>query len=320
MNYLQLVNSAIIESGADLEELTSSDFATTTDPMQKRFKRWVNQALKEIEQERDEWTYKTKQSQSVIYPRFHVVDGDRSAAPPQNSEFIGDDTSTTFKVVNTTTLSGTWAGGTAEAILDVLNVSGPPAWNELFDEENPTPANLNVFRMKWFARYDLEEDLAGVREINKTSFSVQSASGLTDTTLNVGYSDNRQLGFLPWDVFNSSYETNTEWGTPRFVTKSPTGGYDFYPRPDRALILTFNYIADPQELTNYDDEVQDLPLLLQDSVVWRAVMHYADYDRKPDQFARAQRRYEFFRNKADKNYLPTPTFATNRFNMPYASW
>lgn len=320
MNYLELVNNAIVESGIDLDELTSSNFATTTDPMLKRFKRWSNQAIKEIEMEKDEWTYKTKQGQVVIYPRFQVIDGDRSVAPPANSTFEADDSSSSFKVVQTTLQTGTWAGGNASAIIDFVNLSGPAAWNELFDELTPTAANLDVFRVKWFARYDFESELADLREINLSSFSVQSPSGLADTTLNTGSTDNSPLEFVEWNKFSMSYETTEVWGVPRVVTKAPTGGYDFFPRPNGPYVLTFNYIADPQELTDWDDTVTDMPPLLQDSIVWRTVMYYADYDRKPDQFERAQRRYEFYRNKADKNYLPTPSFACNRFNYPDANW
>lgn len=315
--YLELVNSAIIESGIDLDELTAGNFASTTDPMAKRMKRWVNQALKEIELERNEWEYKTKQAQTVIYPRWLVTDGNRSSAPPANSEFEGDDTDCTFTVVSTTLLDGAWASGTATALIDYLELSNTPAFNELFDEVTPTPANLNVFRLKWFGRYNLDSVEADIQQINKSSFSIQSANGLSDTTLNTGSADNQPLQFIPWDQFNLAMENEAQFGRPYVITETPDGWYDFFPRPDSPYILTFNYQASPQTLVNDDDAVTDMPALYQDAIVWRAVMYYADYDRKPDLFARAERRYEYYKNRAERNLMPTPTFGFNRYD---ASW
>jgi hypothetical protein len=58
-----------------------------------------------------------------------------------------------------------------------------------------------------------------------------------------------------------------------------------------------------------------LPLLYQDMIVWRTVMNYADYDRKPDMFARAERRYKYYKNRAEKNLMPTPTYGFNRYDI-----
>jgi hypothetical protein len=248
-----------------------------------------------------------------VYPRFLVIDGDRATAPPVDSEFEGDDTGVTFTVKAVTLLDGTWAAGTATALIDYLDLNGAPAWNELFDETDPTPANLNVFRLKWFGRYDLDSSIADLYEINKSSFSIQSANGLADTTLNTGASDNLSLQWMPWDQFNLAFETQAQWDRPYIITETPDGWYDFFPRPDSPYILTFEYQSKPQELVDYDDTVTDLPLLYQDMIVWRTVMYYADYDRKPDLFARAERRYEFYKNRVEKNLMPTPSFGFNRY-------
>jgi hypothetical protein len=313
--YLELVNSAIRESGVDLDELDSSNFDTTTDPLKKRFKRWTNQALREIEMERNEWEYKTKQYQLAVYPRFLVIDGDRSTAPPADSIFEGDDTNSSFTVVAVNTLEGTWAGGDAVALIDYSGLNGNVAFNELFDETDPTPANLNVFRVKWFGRYNLQNATAGIFEINKSSFSIQSANGLANTAVNTGSADNMPLQFLQWDQFNLAMENEQQFGRPYIITETPDGWFDFFPRPNSPYILTFNYQSEPQELVDDDDTVDDLPPLYHDMIVWRTVMYYADYDRKPDQYARAERRYEFYKNRAEKNLMPGPSFGLNRYNV-----
>lgn len=325
--YLELVNSAIIESGTELDELSSVNFATTTDPLAKRFKRWVGQALKEIELERNEWQYKVKQAQTTIYPRFLVADGSRQPAlpappsdageaPPADSVFEADDTGSSFTVVQTTTLSGQWGLGTAVALIDYLNLNGAVAWNDLWDETSPNPLNLNVFRTQWFGRYNLVSTVADINEINKSSFSIQSASGLSNTTLNTGAADANLLQFLPWDQFNIAMENEQQFGRPYVITETPEGWFDFFPRPDAPYILTFNYVADPTVLSAYDDTVTDMPSLYQDMIVWRTVMYYADYDRKPDMFARAYRRYQYYKNRAEANLMPTVSFGFNRYNSP----
>jgi hypothetical protein len=318
--YLELTNSAVIESGIEADELTSSNFATTSDPLLRRMKRWVSQAYKEITMERNEWTWKSKKAQIVIYPRFLVIDGNRAADPPVDSKFEGDDTGTTFTVVDSTILSGSWAGGDAVAYLDYLDLSGAVSFNELFDETDPNPANLDVFRVKWFGRYDLESEVTDLLEPNFSSFYVQGASGLTDTTLNTGDTDLQRLQYVPWDLWNSQYEYQQDWGKPSCFTKTPDGEYDVYPRPNTPYILTFNYTAEPATLTDWDDTVDDLPPLYQDMIVWRAVMYYADYDRKPDMFARAERRYEYYKNRAEKNLMPTPSFGFNRYSTTNRFW
>jgi len=230
--------------------------------------------------------------------------------------FEADDTGSSFTVVGTTLLSGAWGDADAVALIDYLDLNGGVAWNDLWDETSPTPANLNVFRTKWFGRYDLTSTVADINEINKSSFSIQSASGLADTTLNTGSSDSNLLQFVTWDVFNATMENEQQFGRPFTITETPEGWFDFFPRPNAPYILTFNYVSDPSTLTDWDDTVTDMPSLYQDMIVWRTVMYYADYDRKPDMFARAYRRYQYYKNRAESNLMPTVTFGVNRYNMP----
>ena len=311
--YLQLTNSAISESGVDLDALTSGNFASTTDPLAVRFKGWVNQSLREIEMERNEWSYKNKKAQVVIYPRLHVIDGDRATEPPADSTYEGVDSGSTFTVVDVTLLSGAWASGTAEAYIDLLDLSGPYSFNELYDETAPTAANADVFRAKWFGRYPLDTIVSDLFEANNDTFTIQGASGLADTDLNTGDTDIQKLTFVPWNLFNTGMERTQQFSRPYCFTQTPSGEYDFYPRPNQAYILTFDYSAEPQTLSAHGDSVTDMPALYQDMIVWRTVMYYADYDSKPAMFARAERRYEYYKNRAERNLMPPPTFAWNRY-------
>lgn len=309
--YLSLVNSAMVEAGVDLDSLTSGNFATTTDPMATRFKTWVNQALREIELERNEWEFKTKQAQYAIYPRLLIIDGD--VEPAADDTFQAVDSDATFTAVGYDLLSGTWAGDDAIAHLDILSLSGPVSFNELVDKLTPSTAS-SVFRIKWFGRYDLESDISDLLEPDMDTFFIQGASGLTDTTLNTGDTDLEKLEYVPWANFVSAgWESSQSWGRPRVITQTPDGQYDFYPRPEQAYIITFSYSAEPQSLSLYSDTVTDLPAQYHDMIFWRAVMYYADYDSKPSMFARAERRYQFFKNRAEKNLKPQITWGWNRY-------
>lgn len=313
--YLDLVNSVIIESGAELDELTAGTFDTTTDPLIKRMKRWTNQALREIELERNEWEFKTKQGQVIIYPRWLVENGSRLTAPPIDSVFEGDDSNSTFTVKNVTTLDGQWMNGNATALIDYLNLDGAVSFHEKFDEVEPDPTNLDVFRLRWFGRYNLSNSFPNIQEINKSSFILQAASGLNDTDLNTGSTVNFNIPYLPWAQFILAYEGKEVFGRPVVVTETPDGWWDFFPRPAQPYLLTFNYQSSGQVLDDHCDTVEDLPVAYHDMIVWRAVMYYADYDRQPDLFARAERRYEYYKNRAEANLMPTPTFGFNRFSI-----
>lgn len=63
-NYVQLVNDAIDESGADLAkyEEDGSDFYTNTDSLMNKFKKWVARAWKTIQQEADDWEFLTSRA------------------------------------------------------------------------------------------------------------------------------------------------------------------------------------------------------------------------------------------------------------------
>jgi hypothetical protein len=420
--YLELTNLAILESGAEADELTSSDFASPTDSVQRDIKRWVAKAWKEIQMEINNWEFKSKQAQFIIRPRFLVTDGDRPSAPEEGSEFQGDDTDATFTVESVELLDGTWAAGTAVAIIEYSDLDGQFKWHEQFDEvltfpdatlirfdnsaavtnipqigdyvktndgtnltgriayvyltagswaantaegwmyledtvgdwvsngenvqspvdtysddaftdlieadvfttdpyaSNPLPTVLadNNFRLKWWGRYNLQDEVTDLFEPITSTFSVQSTGG-SSTQDNTATADNANIAYIPWPLWLSGgYEDDmASIGFPRVFTETPDGEYDFWPRPDQEYVLTFTYSANPQILSAHGDEVEDLPSQYHDMIAWRAVMYWADKNERPSQFARAERRYEGYMNRLVGNKKPKPTFGNNPFNGGY---
>lgn len=317
--YLELVNLAILESGIDLDEIEVGDFANPPDPMHAKFKKYVKRAWRDIQQERNEWQFRTAQAQFLISPRFLVVDGDRATAPPVGSQYQGDDTEAEFTVLDITLLSGTWLGGDAEAWIDFKDYSTTPLkWNEYFDELTPDPLNINVFRAKWWGRYDLIGSLTDCLEPDLNTFFIQSTGGSSQQG-NTSASDNQIITYTPYSQWLYGPESeNTGRGRPTTFTTTPEGYFDFYPRPDQQYVLTFTYSVKPQELEAADDVIEALPSSYTDVILWRAVMYYADYDDKPQVFTRAERHYETYKNRLERNQLPPLSWSPNIYD--YCGW
>ena len=306
MDFLQLTNRTILEAGVELDPLTTGTFASPSDPMYTRFKNYVRDAWYEIQMSRNEWEFKTKTQMSLIRPRVKVILGDRPTAPPVDSVFEGDTTEKNITVKAVQLIEGSWSAGTAAAYLDLDDVD-TAGWvfGETFDEVDPTPANVNVFQLKWFGQYNFVADTAGTFEINKASFYIQNVDG----------SDRRRLNFVSWENFQQLANTSgtASFGEPMFVTETQDGEWDFFPRPQKQYRIWYDYVTSPQELTDDDDE-PTVPTEYHDAIVWRALMNYADYDEKPQVFARAERRYKFYQNTLETNKIPTITFGFNPYD------
>jgi len=321
MDFLQLCNRTISEAGVELDPLTVGNFASPSDPFYNRIKQYVRDAWFEIQMSRSEWEFKTRQAKTSIRPRITVINGNRSipdpldplnplanlpAPPPADSIYEGDTTTKQFTVKAVTTLEGSWAAGTARAYLDLDNIdSAGWVFGEVFDEVDPDPLNVNVFQTKWYGQYDLIVDTPGSFEINKGSFYLQDTDG----------SDRRRLQWVSWETFQqlANVGGSVFFGEPTFVTETSEGKWDFFPRPAKQYTIWFEYVTTPQELTN-DDDVPTIPTEYHEAIVWRALMNYADYDEKPQVFARAERRYGFYRSNLETNKLPTLSWGLSPYD------
>ena len=313
-DYITLVNQAIIESGADLDPIEAGDFTSPSDSMSRKFKQWMTRSWRELQQENNSWHYMSKQAQFIINPRLLVVDGDRATAPPVDSEYLGEDTGASFVVTGTTLLEGVWATGSAVAIVEYKELEGQFKWNEFYNEVLPDVSEDDVFRVKWWGRYDFHTTITDMLEPNITTFFIQSTGG-SATQDNTASADNGYLINVPWAQWLAQFEGDqTSRGRPRYFTTTPDGWYDFWPRPDEQYVLTFTYSAKPQELEDDDDEPEGLDANYQDILVWSTVMKWADYQERPSQFARAERMYERYKNRMERNLKPQWGFSPNEYN------
>jgi hypothetical protein len=319
--YIELVNKAIRQAGVELDPLSAPDFANPPDPMQARFKEWVSDAWFDEQLSRKDWEFTKETAFTTIRPRIKIVNGLRTAPdpidpilnppvsspPPVDSVFEGDTSGVSVTVKGVTLLSGSWAAGTAEAWLDLDDLSATTyVFGETFDELDPEPTNVDVFQLKWYGTYDLIADTASSYEINKSSFYIQNRQN---------ESDRRRLRWVDYEEFQQLANTNTGFfGDPIAVTETPDGTFDFYPRPIREYRLWFTYTRVPQQLVDETDE-PEMPPEYHELIVYRTLMYYADYDEKPQVFSRAERRYDLYKNRLNVNKLPDLQWGANRYEI-----
>lgn len=307
MDYLTLTNKVIQEAGLDLDDLTSGDFASPTvkSKMYTRVKNWVSQAWRDIQLENNEWEFGKGTGIVSILPRVLVKLGDRATAPPSGSEYISASGGVSFVVDTPTLISGTWAGGTAEAWLDLESIDGNSLiWLESYDELDPTPAS-DVFALKYHGRYNPRSLAADLEEIDYETIKIQNPE--------TGYDQN--LKFIPWSQWKDQYEgAGDARGTPQLVTETPEGYMDFWPRPDREYTLSFEYTKSPNDLVAHDDVPEGLDSRYHEAIQWLAVMYAANYDEKPKLWDAAKKRYTKYIFAIDRDIGPKPSFGGCEFD------
>lgn len=315
MTYLELVNKAILESGVDLDPLTSINFASPPEQsMYRNMKEWVNDAWKEIQIARDEYEFKTARASVFIYPAIYVEQGNRATAPAAGATYNGDDTDSDFEVASVVTHSGAWASGTAKATIFMKTASEQYKINEQFDELLPTPAG-NIFRIKGRGRYNFVNDaqVTDISEMHYDTLYVQTTGGSSIQT-NDSSTEMRKVHMIPWANWVKGYEQNLTYGMPVYATITPDGDMDFYPRPDKQYVLHFTYTSTQGTLSVYTDTPTKLPEQYHPMIAWKAVMKWASWDSQSTKFARAAKEFDFFNHRLEKNKMPVVSFQCSQYD------
>jgi hypothetical protein len=321
--FLELVNTAIQEAGKDQDDLTSSNFASPPDArMYNRFKRWVNQSYKELQMLRNDWEFKTSRASVLISPAIYLEEGDRAVTPPVGTLFRGQDTEFLLEVQQVILESGTWLAGDAKATvyfsIPEENEGTDFKFNELFDEvdSDGTVLTAGVFRCKGWGRYDFVADgsVPDLLEVDKTSFKSQSTGGSTlqENEADVGLIP---LAYMDWNDWEWSFDT---WagsrGRPYYVTTSPDGDLEFYPRPDKQYVINFTYTKTDGTLTAHGDTPSLLPSRYHEILVWLTVRKSGMYDRDRAIVSRADEHIRPYRNAMEKNLMPDVSFGNSRYD------
>jgi hypothetical protein len=321
--FLELVNGAIMEAGKDQDDLTSGNFAAPPDiRMYTRFKRWVNQAYKEIQMVRDDWHFKTGRASLNILPAVYIEEGDRAVAPPALTRFRGQDTGFELVVRQVVLESGTWLGGDAAATIYFTIPETSEAIdfkpNEYFDEidSDGTVLAAGIMRCKGYGHYNfvLDGSLPDMLEPAKMSFKLSTTGG-SAIQANEGDVNQIPLTYTHWDKWQYGVETLAgNRGRPYFVTTAPDGDIALWPRPDKEYVLSFDYTKADGQMADFDDTPALVPERYHDIIMWMAVRKSGMYDRDRTIVARADEHIRPYRNSMERNLMPDVSFGRSRYN------
>lgn len=302
MDYLTLVNNAIMEAGVDLDDLTSTNFANPpSTKMYKRFKKWVKDAYEDIQLEANDWEFENATAVVQISPIIVIKNGNRFAEPPADSTFETGN-GATFTMDSVSLISGDWTAGTALATMTISNISGAFELLDTITEVTPVADALTA-NFRYFGRYNITDYVSDLKELKKETMKVQVPNGQM-----------RDLVYIPWPQWEQNHEADQSRGLPLFYTETPEGYFDFYPRPDQEYTISFEYVKGLDALTNYNDEPTLIKERYHPAIYWRAVMYYANYDKDGALWNTAKKRHDFYMFTYDRDLGQTPSWGQNKFD------
>lgn len=317
MNYLQLVNEALRESGITLDQLTSGTFASPPDPMYTKFKEWTAQAWEDIQTERRDWEFMQSAGVVRIRPTMEVYGCYKSGGATSDFD------NTTFRLHNSanadlfttavsgalTVASGTVSAGTADGTL-ALNAPFLLPFNIEAGDLIISSDGLTSCRFKRWAGYTLStSDTLGLDTTSDIAEAKVDSFSISDVAADEGQSYSattwERLPYVSYAEFLKMWlDRPHSVAKPRVVTIDNTGNYRFYPSPDNYYHIYFEYSKVPQTLSAYTDTPTGLPSRFHKMISWRAVMSWADYEGQGQQYNRARNHYSKMETNAIRDLLP----------------
>lgn len=303
------MNRAIFESGVDLDQLDSTDFANPPRTvMYTRFKNWVNDAYKEILLKRNESFIRNERTVSTIFPRVRVNNVTGTLAI--NDELQGADSGVRFRVLR---ITSDVLNPDIRFDLDIEYLDNPIP-NFLMGEKLvrnlPTVADPIAF-VESLPGWDLTLEAPWIKEIDRSSMLIQD---VLNNAVDGNPGTAEPLFQVVWDYWLTyiMYSTDTA-STPRYVAEGPDGLLYFWPRPDTAMNLLYDYSRTVGTMSVYTDTPWPIPEEYHLAVVWFAIMKYADFDNKAQIYARAKKNFNFYNNKLEEEKLPEVNMGPNLF-------
>lgn len=306
MNYLELVNKVIQESGSEIDELTSVtwDQAVAGRRQYPRIKRYVADAWKMIQIGRDEWHFKATEFSTMLKPRVRFHEGSTASTPPAVGEvFVGDQSGYSITVSSLILESGTFAGGDAIGQIEFVTSSGdtsPIIGEYFFSETEPSE-----FIFIGGGAYSTALNTSDLSNIKWDTLVMVDGEGAVNN-----------LQYIPWDRWQDHVfsESLVNQDTSYYVTLDPMGRLMFNPQPAPFRRIIFMYNKTPQDLEEYDDIPDRMPAHFHEWIAWEALCTLATYDKNPQLFNHAKRFANLYRSRVDKHELPAMCWAENPFN------
>ena len=305
--YLDLCNKVIQESANELNELTLANWNSPEAGrrLYPRIKRYVAEAWKMLQMERDEWEFKSAERSFYIQPKMVVTSG--SGTPPVPGEqFKNTRTQDVMNIVAIETISGDWA--TNDWVGQITFEPTTPVTLFPFQIEDVfeivlDPATTFVYDRT--GSYSFFTDDPTMREIQWTTF-VGRSTKMSPTP----------IYFIPWSNwlmldadFSVSYRT-----LPQYVSQDYQGNLVFYPQTTDPFYVSFTYDTSPQLLTDPEDVPVKMKEEYHDWIAWKALQMLARYDKNVTLLTWATSMETFYRRRADKEFMPIPQWGESAFN------
>lgn len=313
--FLQLTNFVIREAGIEDEPLTSVTFATAEaiSPIYGKIKHWVNQAWMDIQQERDNYTWQTGQAVVLLRPRIRFYD----AIDLGGGTWTGNAVSSETDVQLAFAAPIYFAGSTTQGYADII---GSPTTADTLGDDNTLSQALRMGENIFFPDSETPDSsyrFFGWGEYNFIDQDEPLDSPITDVadvhhnTVRI-LSDNSSdtngfpLVYIPyhdWQLGHPFYQDTPS--APIAYTQNIQGKFIFNGPLDKPYRLKFSYTKNPQELVLHGDIPQGLRPEFHNSIGWRALEKYGEYDGRLASVAqRARRELLKMKNHQEKRDLP----------------
>lgn len=304
--FLELVNSALLETKVTLDPLTSANFASPPRTLlYNNFKNWVNKAYRDLMLSHPEWFFRVERGVTQLYPRLHL--SGLTYIPSIGDVLEGSESGVRFEVLAVHSFEDNELDPAIERTVDVayLNSTSPADMIPLeqLNMITPTPL-LSVGYVKGAGRYTFDE-VVGLDEIDPDTVVVFFEDSSVGHKLQwVDYSKWARS----WSTYPYSHAAH-----PDSITRAPDGAYEFYPQPTEPFTIEFNFTRQYDDMVQWDDLPIGVDAKYQELLVWMAVAEYADFDNNAKVYARASKnivKYEYFLRR---DALPRISIGRSKF-------
>lgn len=308
--YLDIVNDAVAECKVSLDPLTPATFAAPPRTLlYGKFKDWVNRVYKDLLVDRNEWFFRMERGTVTAHPRLQLIMTGLSTLAVGDI-LVSDSSGVDFLVVALRTdVEDVETDGLTEYTVDVSYPVGEQSadnliLNETFSRLSPV-GSLAIGRIKGRGRYSFESGVTHIDEIDPKSFTIQPSVAYSAYPVSGDLRRAPSLEYSPFEMWSAYYDAfNTSTGTPRIITRTSSGLYDFYPRPDEPFDVSFDYSQSPKLMVAWDDVPELLPEKFEDRIMWGAIAEFADFDERTRLYSRAKKNIDRFTYLMGRDTLP----------------
>lgn len=303
MDYLELVNKALDESGKENTPLTLATWSSAEagKRLYPRLKRLVAEAWKMIQLNRNEWEFNSGEFTTTIQPRMKFENGSRPTAPVAGGTWTSQTSGLQITVTEISLVAGDWADGDAYGQVEFSTTSqSAPQLGETFDED----AGDGTFEYIGPGTYRLLWGPGDVREPRWNTFQARRSGEMYNSMV-----------FVPWNNFILGGLTYAHSrSVPYYFTQDYLGDIQFYGQSVQPFTLSFVYDVAPQTLSDPSDVPTGLPAEYHEWIAWEALKNLARFDKDPDLFAYAEQQASAYRRRAERNLLPNMEWERSRFD------